>query len=137
MNPSSDTRLLCKCSECGTERRVATHQISDRAGLICCENCGSVFNATWNLVDQISNPIESFVPVAPLPTTRERQDQTSSRSVKNKNFVPNLQADEHLFTLDDQIRQDLQLGTKDTEALEEIRRTLRPMDAANRISLMQ
>jgi hypothetical protein len=46
-----------------------------------------------------------------------------------ENDGPGFAADKRLFSLDDQLRQDLQLGADDPGALEEIRRTLGPTDS--------
>lgn len=130
MKPSFDTRLLCRCSECDTVFRLATNQLASHAGLVRCGDCGTVFNAAWNLVDQIPNPVESSTPVAPIPLIRHGRDETLVKITENEDDVPGFIADKRLFSLDDQLRQDLQLGADDPGALEEIRRTLSPTDTA-------
>ena len=130
MKSSFDTRLLCRCSECDTVFRLAANQLASHAGLVRCGDCGTVFNAAWNLVDEIPNPVESSTPVAPIPSIRHGRDETLVETVKNEDDGPGFMADERLFSLDDQLRQDLQLGADDPGALEEIRRTLGPMDMA-------
>ena len=130
MKPSFDTRLLCRCSECDTVFRLAADQLASHAGLVCCGDCGTVFNAAWNLVDEIPNPVESSTPVAPIPSIRHGRDNTLVETTENEDDGPGFAADERLFSLDDQLRQDLQLGADNPGALEEIRRTLGPTDTA-------
>ena len=128
MKPSVDTRLLCRCSECDTVFRLAANQLASHAGLVRCGDCGTVFNAAWNLVDEIPNPVESSTPVAPIPSIRHGRGNTLAETTENEDDGPGFAADERLFSLDDQLRQDLQLGADDPGALEEIRRTLGPTD---------
>ena len=128
MKPSFDTRLLCRCSECDTVFRLATNQLASHAGLVRCGDCGTVFNAAWNLVDEIPNPVESSTPVAPIPSIRHGRDNNLVETTEKESYSPGFMPDERLFSLDDQLRQDLQLGTDDPGALEEIRRTLGPTD---------
>jgi predicted Zn finger-like uncharacterized protein len=128
MKPSFDTRLLCRCSECDTVFRLTANQLASRAGLVRCGDCGTVFNAAWNLVDEIPNPVELSTPVAPIPSIQHDLDKSFVETTKNKNDGPGFAANEHLFSLDDQLREDLQLGTDNPGALEEIRQTLGPTD---------
>ena len=130
MKPSFDTRLLCRCSECDTVFRLAANQLASHAGLVRCGDCGTVFNAAWNLVDEIPNPVESSTPVEPIPSIRHGRDNTLVEITENEDDGPGFAADERLFSLDDQLRQDLQLGADDPGVLEEIRRTLGPTDTA-------
>ena len=130
MKPSFDTRLLCRCSKCDTVFRLTANQLASHAGLVCCGDCGTVFNAAWNLVDEIPNPVESSTPVAPIPSIRHGRVETLVATTENEDDGPGFATDERLFSLDDQLRQDLQLGTDDPGALEEIRRTLGPTDTA-------
>jgi len=130
MKPSFDTRLLCRCSECDTVFRLVANQLARRAGLVCCGDCGTVFNAAWNLVDEIPNPVESSTPVTPIPSIRLGRDNILVETTENEDNGPGFAADERLFSLDDQLRQDLHLGADDPRALEEIRRTLGPTDVA-------
>lgn len=128
MKPSFDARLLCRCSECDTLFRLAANQLASHAGLVRCGGCGTAFNAAWNLVDEIPNPIGSSTPVAPIPSIYHGRDETLVETTENENASPGFATDKRLFSLDDQLRQDLQLGTDDPGALEEIRRTLGPTD---------
>ena len=130
MKSSFDTRLLCRCSECDTVFRLAANQLASHAGLVRCGDCGTVFNAAWNLVDEIPNPVESSIPVAPIPSIRHGRDNTLLETTENEDDGPGFATDERLFSLDDQLREDLQLGADDPRALEEIRRTLGPTDGA-------
>ena len=132
MKPSFDIRFLCRCSECDTVFRLAASQLASHAGLVRCGDCGAVFNAAWNLVDEIPNPIESSTPVAPISSIRHGRDNTLVETTENEDDGPGFAVDERLFSLDDQLRQDLQLGPDDPGALEEIRRTLGPMDMATK-----
>ena len=130
MKPSFDTQLLCRCNECDTVFRLAASQLASHAGLVRCGDCGTVFNAVWNLVDEIPNPVESSTPVAPIQSIRHGRDNALVETNENEGDGPGFAADERLFSLDDQLRQDLQLGADDPGALEEIRRTLGPKDTA-------
>ena len=130
MKPSFDIRFLCRCSECDTVFRLAADQLASHAGLVRCGDCGTVFNAAWNLVDEIPNPVESSTPVAPISSIRYGQDNSLAETTENDG--PGFAVDERLFSLDDQLRQDLQLGPDDPGALEEIRRTLGPRDTATK-----
>ena len=132
MKPSFDIRFLCRCSECDTVFRLAASQLASHAGLVRCGDCGTVFNAAWNLVDEIPNPVESSTPVAPISSIRHSRDNTLVETTENEDDGPGFAVDERLFSLDDQLRQDLQLGPDDPGALEEIRRTLGPMDMATK-----
>ncbi|SVB65277.1 uncharacterized protein METZ01_LOCUS218131, partial [marine metagenome] len=132
MKPSFDIRFLCRCSECDTVFRLAASQLASHAGLVRCGDCGTVFNAAWNLVDEIPNPVESSTPVAPIQSIRHGRDNTLVETNENEGDGPGFAADERLFSLDDQLRQDLQLGADDPGALEEIRRTLSQTDTATR-----
>ena len=130
MKPSFDIRFLCRCSECDTVFRLAASQLASHAGLVRCGDCGTVFNAAWNLVDEIPNPVESSTPVAPISSIRHGRDNTLVETTENEDDGPGFAVDKRLFSLDDQLRQDLQLGPDDPGALEEIRRTLGPTDMA-------
>ena len=132
MKPSFDIRFLCRCSECDTVFRLAASQLASHAGLVRCGDCGTVFNAAWNLVDEIPNPVGSSTPVAPISSIRYGQDNSLAETTENENDGPGFAVDERLFSLDDQLRQDLQLGPDDPGALEEIRRTLGPTDMATK-----
>jgi predicted Zn finger-like uncharacterized protein len=133
MKPSIDARLLCRCSECNTVFRLAANQLAIHTGLISCRNCGTVFNAAWNLLDEIPNPVESSTPVTPIPTMRLDRDETPLKPDENEEDGPGFATNEHLFSLDDQLRQDLELGADDPGALEEIRRTFDTADLATRL----
>ena len=130
MKPSFDTQLLCRCNECDTVFRLAASQLASHAGLVRCGGCGTVFNAAWNLVDEIPNPVELSTPVAPIPSIRHGWDETLVEKTENEDDGPGFMVDDRLFSLDDQLRQDLQLGADDPGALEEIRRTLSQTDTA-------
>ena len=128
MKPSFDTRFLCRCSECDTVFRLAASQLASHAGLVRCGDCGTVFNAAWNLVDDIPNPVDSSTSVAPISSIHHGRDNTLALTTENLDDDPGFATDERLFSLDDQLRQDLQLGAEDPGALEEIRRTLGSTD---------
>jgi predicted Zn finger-like uncharacterized protein len=132
MKPSFDIPFLCRCSECDTVFRLAASQLASHAGLVRCGDCGTVFNAAWNLVDEIPNPVGSLTPVAPISSIRHGRDNTLVETTENEDDGPGFAVDKRLFSLDDQLRQDLQLGPDDPGALEEIRRTLGPTDIATK-----
>ena len=133
MKASFDTRVLCRCSECETVFRLATSQLASHAGLVRCGDCGIVFNAAWNLLDEIPNPVESSTPVEPIPSIRQVRDTILIETKKSEDGDPGSATYERFFTLDDQLHQDLQLGADDLGALEEIRQTLGPADVRTKL----
>ncbi|GIT54841.1 MAG: hypothetical protein Ct9H300mP16_20010 [Pseudomonadota bacterium] len=62
-NPDS-ARLLTRCIDCESISPVTVEALSGDAGLIHCTDCGVVFNAAWNLVDEVPNPIDPGAPTA-------------------------------------------------------------------------
>ncbi|MBT3707374.1 MAG: DUF3426 domain-containing protein [Proteobacteria bacterium] len=63
LTPRSST-LQAKCNLCEASIEVSPEVLQVNAGLITCETCGAEFNAAWNLIDRIPNPIlGSTIPV--------------------------------------------------------------------------
>ncbi len=56
LTPRSST-LQARCNLCEALIEVSPEVLQVNAGLITCETCGAEFNAAWNLIDQIPNPI--------------------------------------------------------------------------------
>ncbi|MBO68207.1 MAG: hypothetical protein CL398_07830 [Acidiferrobacteraceae bacterium] len=61
MAKSSSSQLLCRCSQCATLFRITSLQLAERNGLVRCGDCGTIFNASWNLVDELPNPVDLLV----------------------------------------------------------------------------
>jgi hypothetical protein len=68
--------------------------------------------------------------VAPIPSIRRSQDNTLVKTTGIEDSGPGFSANQRLFSLNDQLRQDLELGADDPGALEEIRQTLSPTGTA-------
>jgi hypothetical protein len=66
-----------------------------------------------------------------MPLVRHYRDNALVETIEPQNGDRGFTVDERLFSLDDQLRQDLRLGPDDPEALEEIRQTLGPTDSTN------
>ena len=56
--------MYTQCSKCKSVFRVSETQLSVRNGLVRCGQCQEVFNASWNLVDEV-----------PTAVTRQRETQ--------------------------------------------------------------
>ncbi len=120
MRNSESARLLTRCVACETISPVTIEALSTQAGLIHCKDCGIMFNATWNLVDEAPNPVCSASPAAPTANPNTFVEADTQRE------SPGFAEGEHLFTLDDELLADLALSGDEHEGLAEIRRTLAP-----------
>ena len=110
---------------------MTASQLSARAGLVRCGDCGAVFNAAWSLEDEIPNPAETATPVAQEPMTSSSNSRPRLKISQSQDSGPGFADGGRLFTLDDQLRHDLQLGADGDQALEEIRQTLGPTDVGS------
>ena len=69
MRNTGYARLLTRCVDCESISPVTVDALSVDAGLVHCMDCGVLFNAAWNLVDEVSSPIE---PGSPTVLTARR-----------------------------------------------------------------
>ena len=103
------------------------------SGLVRCGNCGVIFNAAWNLVDEIPNPVESTTLIGANPTSEKDNNRISLRVTGQTRKAPHFFSEKRWFSLDDQLRQDLNMDVYDSEGLEEIRRALDRNDTSGRL----
>ena len=86
-NPDS-ARLLARCIDCESISPVTVEALSGDAGLIHCTDCGVVFNAAWNLVDEVPNPIDPGAPTAVTtrrPASHEHDVQHAPLEIRQQN----------------------------------------------------
>ncbi len=58
MTTAAYASLQTRCSYCDTVLAVTAKQLQSDSGLLACSDCGKVFNAAWNLIDQVANPAQ-------------------------------------------------------------------------------
>lgn len=58
MTTAAHASLQTRCSYCDTVLAVTAKQLQSDSGLLACSDCGKVFNAAWNLIDQVANPAQ-------------------------------------------------------------------------------
>ena len=63
MTTAAHTSLQTRCSYCDTVLTVTAKQLQSDSGLLACSDCGKVFNAAWNLIDQVANPAQLAQPI--------------------------------------------------------------------------
>lgn len=63
MTTAAHASLQTRCSYCDTVLAVTAKQVQSDAGLLTCNDCGKVFNAAWNLIDQVANPAQLAQPI--------------------------------------------------------------------------
>ena len=63
MTTAAHTSLQTRCSYCDAVLAVTAKQLQSDSGLLACSDCGKVFNAAWNLIDQIANPTQLAQPI--------------------------------------------------------------------------
>ena len=123
MTVDSEVQMLCRCADCATLFRITKSQLMSHSGLVRCGDCGTVFNAAWNLVDEIPNPAQLKTPAETSPGVQHGTKRRPRELHPNKRNQFNNTSSDRLFSLDDQLRQDLQMDTDSTSGLEEIRQT--------------
>jgi predicted Zn finger-like uncharacterized protein len=81
--------IRTRCTACDTVFRVLPEQLNAQAGLVQCNACSEVFNAAWNLIDEVSNPAhgpEDSADLAFRSGTRPAQGAAfGARHVNNAN----------------------------------------------------
>jgi predicted Zn finger-like uncharacterized protein len=83
MTTTAHASLQTRCSYCDTVLAVTAKQLQSDSGLLACSDCGKVFNAAWNLIDQVANPAQLAQPidtverstVSPTPELRPFKSQ--------------------------------------------------------------
>ena len=63
MTTTAHASLQTRCSYCDTVLAVTAKQLQSDSGLLACSDCGKVFNAAWNLIDQVANPAQLAQPI--------------------------------------------------------------------------
>jgi predicted Zn finger-like uncharacterized protein len=58
MTTAAHASLQTRCGYCDTVLAVTAKQLQSDSGLLACSDCGKVFNAAWNLIDQVANPAQ-------------------------------------------------------------------------------
>ena len=110
--------LETRCNGCESILAVTADTLAAGAGLVQCGECDTVFNAAWNLVEQIPNPTQA----------RSLQNRLTAGALTNRN--PEFDRSKvdprpRLFDLETEHLEDLQLPATETESLNEIKRALR------------
>ena len=59
MTYDDQTLLETRCNGCESILSVTADTLAAGAGLVQCGECDTVFNAAWNLVEQIPNPTQA------------------------------------------------------------------------------
>ena len=130
MKSASEAQLLCRCSDCATLFRIAKTELMSHSGLVRCGDCGTVFNAAWNLVDEITNPAQSKTPAETVPVYHNPKETITGGQRDNRETVSNISSNTRLFSLDDQLRQDLKMDVDSSSSLEEIRQAFDEADGS-------
>ena len=79
------SKLQARCNLCEASIEVSPEMLKVNSGLIACETCGAEFNAAWNLIDQIPNPIlASTIPVRISTFSGLRPQQPSTTPADNR-----------------------------------------------------
>jgi len=110
--------LETRCNGCESILAVTADTLAAGAGLVQCGECDTVFNAAWNLVEQIPNPTQA----------RSLQNRLTTGALTDRN--PEFDRSKvdprpRLFDLETEHLEDLQLPATETESLNEIKRALR------------
>ena len=113
-----ERQILCRCENCATVFRTINDHLTSSAGLVKCKVWGEIFNAQWNLVDEIPNPADSKSPVNSATTSKP-----PIKSKKNGKNISRFRDDPPDFSLNDQLRQDLRTDKDESMGLDEIRKT--------------
>ncbi len=75
MTPVAPALFQTRCSYCDTVLDVSAAQLQSDSGLLSCGDCGKIFNAAWNLIDQIQNPTHLA-----RPETRDTKSALPTRT---------------------------------------------------------
>ena len=118
MTYNEQALLETRCNGCKGILSVTADTLAAGAGLVQCGECDTVFNAAWNLVEQIPNPTQA----------RSLQNRLTAGALTNRN--PEFDRSKvdprpRLFDLETEHLEDLQLPATETESLNEIKRALR------------
>ena len=118
MTDDDEALLETRCNSCESILSVSADTLAAGSGLVQCSECDMVFNAAWNLVEQIPNPTQAgalqnqFTAGISAPQTPEiDRSEVNSRP--------------RLFDLEKEYLEELQLPATETESLDEIKRVLR------------
>ena len=118
MTYNDETLLETRCNSCESILSVTTDTLAAGAGLVQCGECDTVFNAAWNLVEQIPKPTQA----------RSLQDQITAgeSTVRTPEFERSkVDSRPRLFDLETEHFDELHLPATETESLDEIKRVLR------------
>ena len=118
MTYNEQALLETRCNGCKGILSVTADTLAAGAGLVQCGECDTVFNAAWNLVEQIPNPTHA----------RSLQNRLTAGALTDQN--PEFDRSKvdprpRLFDLETEHLEDLQLPATETESLNEIKRALR------------
>jgi len=118
MTYNEQTLLETRCNGCKGILSVTADTLAAGAGLVQCGECDTVFNAAWNLVEQIPNPTQA----------RSLQNRSTAGASADQN--PEFDRSKvdprpRLFDLETEHLEELQLPATETESLDEIKRVLR------------
>ena len=69
------SKLQARCNLCEASIEISPEVLQVNTGLIACETCGAEFNAAWNLIDQIPNPILASAIPAKISTFSSLNDE--------------------------------------------------------------
>lgn len=94
LTPRSST-LQARCNLCEASIEVSPEMLKVNSGLIACETCGAEFNAAWNLIDQIPNPIlASTIPVKISTFSSLNPQQPSTTPADDRRATHPVEGDE-------------------------------------------
>ena len=110
--------LETRCNGCKGILSVTADTLAAGAGLVQCGECDTVFNAAWNLVEQIPNPTQAW--------SLQNRSTAGASADRNPEFDRSkVDPRPRLFDLETEHLEDLQLPATETESLNEIKRALR------------
>ena len=118
MTYNEQTLLETRCNGCKGILSVTADTLAAGAGLVQCGECDTVFNAAWNLVEQIPNPTQA--------RSLQNQSTAGTSADQNSEFDQSkVDPRPRLFDLETEHLDELQLPATETESLDEIKRVLR------------
>ena len=118
MTYDEQTLLEPRCSGCESILSVTADTLAAGAGLVQCGECDTVFNAAWNLVEQIPPPTQA--------RSLQHRSTASASADRNPEFDRSKVGPRpRLFDLETEHLEELQLPATETESLDEIKKVLR------------
>ena len=118
MTYDEQTWLETRCNGCESILSVTADTLAAGAGLVQCGECDTVFNAAWNLVEQIPNPTQA--------RSLQHRSTAGVSADRNPEFDRSkVDPRPRLFDLETEHLEELQLPATETESLDEIKKVLR------------